>query len=200
MPCLTIDRVYDYLDGALSPVEREDVERHLAGCASCRKCLEIRREIAGAASVLPDMPVPDDFAAGIMAKVAEMPAYGQKKAVRTLAWAAGVFAFLASAFGVYAFWTGQGALVLLQKWGGGFVTYLQAAAGVAAKGMKLLILGAKIIVDVSSQALATLQSVASMISPEGRAIVAGGTLVILFTGGVFLRRRNAASEKSHEEE
>lgn len=200
MPCLTVDRIYDYLDGALSPVEREDFEHHLAGCASCRKALEIRREIAGAASVLPDVPVPGDFAAGIMAKVAEMPSYGPKKAVRTLAWAAGVTAFLASAFGTYAFWTGQGALPLLQRWGSGFVTYLQTAAGVAAKGFKLLYLGAKIIADVSSQALATFQSVASLISPEGRAVVAGAVLFILFSGGVFLRRRNAASEKMHEEE
>jgi anti-sigma factor RsiW len=200
MPCLTPDRIYDYLDGALSPGEREDIERHLAGCAACRCVLEVRQKISGAAAELPDVPVPDDFASGIMAKVAEMPAYGPKKAVRGLFWAAGTAAFLASVFGVYAFWTGQGALNLLQSWGGDFVSYLQTAVGAAAKGLKLLILGGKIIADVSSQALSTLQSVASMISPEGRAVIAGGALVILFSGGVFLRRRNAVSENTHEEE
>jgi anti-sigma factor RsiW len=201
MPCLTADRIYDYLDGALSAAEREDLERHLAGCAACRCALDVRRKIAGAAAGLPDAPVPDDFAAGIMAKVAEMPVYAPKKAVRRFFWAAGgAAAVLASVLGLYAFWTDQGVLALLQRWGGGFVSCLQTTAGAAAKGLKLLLLGGKIIAEVSSQALSTLQSVASMMGPEARIVVAGGALVILLSGGAFLRRRNAVSEKPHHEE
>lgn len=199
MPCLTFDRIYEYLDGTLGPAERGEVDRHLAGCAFCRRALEIRRTIAEAASALPDEPVPDDFAAGVMVRVAERPAYGPRKTVRALLWAAGAAGLLVSACAVYAFWTGQGIPAVLQRWGGGFASYLQAAAAAAARGLKLLYLGSKIIADISSQALSTLQSVASMISPEGRAVVAGMTLLILFSGGVFLRRRNAVSEKTHEE-
>ena len=199
MTCLAADRLYDYLDGALSPVEREDAERHLAGCASCRAALEIRRKIADAASALPDVPVPDDFAAGIMVKITHRPKDSPNKAVRAPVWAAGAALVLASVFVAYAFWTGQGALFLFQKWGGALVSYLQAASGAAAKGLKLLVLAGKVIADVTSGALAALQSVASMISPEGRAVVGGGALVVLFTGGVFLRRRNAVSEKTHDE-
>jgi predicted anti-sigma-YlaC factor YlaD len=200
MSCLTAGRLYDYLDGVLSAPDREDVERHLADCEACRRALDVRQRIAGAAADLPDFEIPGDFTARIMAQVSERPAYVPKKAVRIFAWAAAAAATIGSAFGVYAFWTGQGALALLQKWGGAFGTYLQNAAGVAIKGLKLFVLSGKIIADVSGQVLATLQSVAAMMGPEARVIVAGMALVILFSGGMFLRHRTAVSEKIDEEE
>ncbi len=200
MSCLTAGRLYDYLDGALSAPDREDVERHLADCEACRRALDVRQRIAGAAADLPDFEIPGDFTARVMAQVSERPAYAPKKAVRIFAWAAAIAATIGSGFGLYALLSGQGALALLQKWGAAFGTYLQNAAGVAIKGLKLFVLSGKIIADVSSQVLATLQSVAAMMGPEARVIVAGMALVILFSGGMFLRRRTAVSEKIDEEE
>jgi anti-sigma factor RsiW len=194
MSCLTADRLYDYLDGTLTAPDREEVERHLAGCAACQIALDVRRRVAGAAAEWPDFEIPDDFTARVMTKVSAMPAYAPKRVKKGLLWAAAAVATIGSGFGMYAFLSGQEALALLQKWGAGFGAYLQTAAGVAAKGLKLLILGGKIIADVSDQALATLQSVAEMMGPETRIFIAGGALVILFSGGMFLRRRTAASE------
>ncbi|MHB8053758.1 MAG: anti-sigma factor family protein [Candidatus Aminicenantales bacterium] len=200
MPCLTADRIYDYLDEALAVPDRNEVERHLAGCAACRCALETRQRISVVAANLTDFEIPDDFTARVMKKVAAMPAYAPKKVKEGFLWAAAAVATIGSGFGLYALLSGQEALALLQKWGSAFGTYLQTAAGVAAKGLKLMTLSVKIIADVSGQALATLQSVAEMMGPEIRVVVIGGTLIILFTGGMFLRRRTAVSEIFHEEE
>src|SRR3954469_22553440 len=35
----------DYVDGALGPAGREDIERHLAGCAGCRQTVDDLRAI-----------------------------------------------------------------------------------------------------------------------------------------------------------
>src|SRR4051812_1243843 len=38
----------DYVDGALVPGGREDIDRHLAGCAACRQTVEDLRAILAA--------------------------------------------------------------------------------------------------------------------------------------------------------
>jgi anti-sigma factor RsiW len=38
----------DYVDGALGPAERRDVDQHLTGCATCRRTVEDLRDILGA--------------------------------------------------------------------------------------------------------------------------------------------------------
>ncbi|MDI3317053.1 MAG: zf-HC2 domain-containing protein [Bacillota bacterium] len=40
-----------YAAGTLSPAERQEVDRHLASCAACRRELQLWREIAGAVAV-----------------------------------------------------------------------------------------------------------------------------------------------------
>jgi anti-sigma-K factor RskA len=42
----------DYVDGALGPVERHDVEQHVAGCAACRQTVDDLREILEASRSL----------------------------------------------------------------------------------------------------------------------------------------------------
>jgi anti-sigma factor RsiW len=40
------NRVYEYLDGTLSPGAQAAAERHLSGCAACRQALGAERQIA----------------------------------------------------------------------------------------------------------------------------------------------------------
>jgi hypothetical protein len=195
MPCLTLDRLYDYLDGALPAGEKAEVDRHLADCPGCRSALEARRLLAEAAGNLPPFAVPDGFAAGIMARI---PAAPMKKARRGPAWAVGGAAFTLAGFSLAVILSGQGVLSFLRKAGGAFGSYLEGALSLAAKGLKILTLAGKIIVTLSGQVLDTLRSIAEMIGPEGRAVVAGGALVIVITGGMFLRRRQTLSERPHD--
>jgi len=195
MPCLTVDRLYDYLDGALAAEESAAVECHLEGCPTCRHALDARKRLAVAAESLPPFSVPDNFAACIMAKLPALPA---KKTRLRLVWASAAAATVASGFGLGVLLSGQGVLVTLQKIGTAFGSYLQGALNFAAKGLKLLALAGKIIETMSSQVLTGLRSVADMIGPEGQAVLAGGTLVIMITGGMFLRRRQILSERTHD--
>lgn len=199
MSCLSVGRLYDFLDGALPPAEKEAVERHLAACPSCRRALENRKCLAEAARALPPFAVPEDFAAGILARLPALPATKVKKTRLWLGWSAAVTTTILAGFGLAAIFSGQGAPAFLQRMGAGFGTYLQGAFNVFAKGLKLLVTAGKIVGTISGQVLATLRSVADMVGPEARIVIAGGTLVILVSGAMLLRRRQILTEKSHHE-
>ncbi len=52
------DLINEYVDGGLTPTERADVERHLAGCARCRALADDLRELTAAARNLPAVEPP----------------------------------------------------------------------------------------------------------------------------------------------
>lgn len=47
-------RLSEYLDGDLTPVERSELEEHLAACETCRRVLDELRIVMAHAAVLPD--------------------------------------------------------------------------------------------------------------------------------------------------
>lgn len=47
-------RLSEYLDGDLTPVERSELEEHLAACETCRRVLDELRIVMAQAAVLPD--------------------------------------------------------------------------------------------------------------------------------------------------
>ncbi len=198
MTCLTVDRLYDCLDGGLAGAEKEAVERHLGSCETCRRALAVREWIAGAASDLPAFKVPEDFAARVMEKASTLPAPVAKKFNIRLVWPAAAAAAITAGFGLAVILPGQGTLASLQKMGAAFGTYLQNAAAFAAKGLKLAVLGGKIIGDISGRVLDLLRSVAEMAGPETQAVLAAGTLIIIISGSMYLHHRPAVSERTHE--
>jgi anti-sigma factor RsiW len=62
-------RLSDYLDGELSPAERDAVERHLAECEECTSTLEELRAVVSAAGRLPERPPARDLWPGIEARL-----------------------------------------------------------------------------------------------------------------------------------
>ena len=55
-----IERISDYIDGALTPDEARDVETHLAGCDACRTAVaELRSIVAEARALEPTVPATD---------------------------------------------------------------------------------------------------------------------------------------------
>ncbi len=71
MSCLSLDQVYRYLEGEIDSGERKRLEEHLASCDACRDAVEVRRFLAEAASSLPDLEIPSDFSARVMAGIAD---------------------------------------------------------------------------------------------------------------------------------
>jgi predicted anti-sigma-YlaC factor YlaD len=198
MHCLTADRLYTLLDGDLSSSEKTEIDRHLSACETCRSALAARKRIAEAAAGLPPFEVPADFAAGIMARIPVSPARaGSLFRGWRIALAAGA-ATVALGFGLTALFSGRGVSALLQAAAAAFGGYLHDAANLFGKGLKVLLLAGKIVGEIAGQVLATLRTVAGSVGPETQAVLAGGSLAILITGALFLRRRIALSERTHE--
>ncbi|HXI94967.1 MAG TPA: zf-HC2 domain-containing protein [Candidatus Acidoferrum sp.] len=55
-----VELMTDYLEGALSPVERARFDEHIAGCDGCRAYLEQLRMTRRVLGRLADEPVPAD--------------------------------------------------------------------------------------------------------------------------------------------
>lgn len=69
MSCLRPEEIYGFLEGLLDPERRAAVAAHLDACPACRARAEERRLLVEGAAGLPDLPLPPDFAARVMARV-----------------------------------------------------------------------------------------------------------------------------------
>jgi anti-sigma factor RsiW len=65
------ERLSDYIDGSLSPSEREEVERHLAECEECANTLADLRGVVARVQALNDRPPAGDLWPGIAAFIGE---------------------------------------------------------------------------------------------------------------------------------
>jgi anti-sigma factor RsiW len=72
MSCLRINDIYEHIEGSLAPERRVEMERHLAACSKCRQAVEDRKSIAGAASSLEPLALPEDFTDRVMARIAPL--------------------------------------------------------------------------------------------------------------------------------
>ena len=63
------DRLSDYLDGGLSPADRQGLEAHLTSCPACAVALADLREVVARARTLEDAPPAQDLWAGIEAQL-----------------------------------------------------------------------------------------------------------------------------------
>jgi hypothetical protein len=69
MKCLRPEEIYDFFEGLLDPERRRAVATHLDACPACRAGAEERRLLVEASTGLPDLPLPPDFAARVMARI-----------------------------------------------------------------------------------------------------------------------------------
>lgn len=91
------DRLTAYLEGALSVDAMQWVERHLESCKLCREAVQRERRMLRGLDRLGGIELPQDFVEGVMARVAQYPAYQPTKKIplrRVAAWAAGLAACL----------------------------------------------------------------------------------------------------------
>ncbi|MFP5503524.1 MAG: anti-sigma factor family protein, partial [Candidatus Sericytochromatia bacterium] len=69
----TEERLSDYLDGALAPEERAQVDAHLEGCEHCRQDLEELRFVVEMLHKVPQEDVPEGLSARIHEALAALP-------------------------------------------------------------------------------------------------------------------------------
>jgi len=185
MICLSLDRLYRYLDRDLSPEEAAEVEVHLSACARCRERAEERRALSQAASSLPELELPDGFAKAIMGRIirAEAP---HKSWLVILGVGLGT---LGIGLGALILASGRSAAGLLLGFGRGSLQSVQDVFVLLVKFFKLLLLAVKILPDLAGTALRGLSRVSGSLPAEILAVAAVVVLILMSSLLVGFRRR-----------
>jgi anti-sigma factor RsiW len=76
------DNITECMDGLLSPVEQQTLDRHLAGCESCRALIESARQDREALTNLAPVPVPPELRQLVMGRLQSE----KKKTKKQSAW------------------------------------------------------------------------------------------------------------------
>jgi anti-sigma factor RsiW len=84
-------RLYEYLDGNLSPWAQAAAERHLAGCAACRQALDAERQIAQSLSgtfrrMTDAVQLPPEMGRRVLAALADERRASGEEPGRVFAW------------------------------------------------------------------------------------------------------------------
>lgn len=85
MTHLTEETLNEYLDNALAPAIRADVDAHLAGCADCRSAFESMRSLFAEIESLPGMALERDLTSTVVAQIEAMSV--KVSVPRPLGWA-----------------------------------------------------------------------------------------------------------------
>jgi predicted anti-sigma-YlaC factor YlaD len=180
MNCFKVNDIYDYLEGILSPERREEIEGHLALCPGCRQAVEDRKLIAGAASSLAPLAVPDAFTDRVMARIAPVKVKNQAWLI-VLASASSLLALTA----MVMIASRSSALSILLSAGRSFWEYFKSAAVLTAKVSTLLTLAGKTLRPLLEAAYKGLSVLTSFIHPGLQVLIlvlAIGLVVSLFFG------------------
>jgi len=154
------DRLSAYIEGALSPDGTRWIELHLKKCEVCRAALEREKSFLEQIGSLRSIQPPPDFTEGVMARVAQQPAYQPPAEVpwrKVAGWSVGLAASLVAVLGL-------GVWVAISS---------DAVAGADATG--LLSRAITGLAEVSSFLIST---VGSFVSPAMALAKAGATIVL----------------------
>ncbi len=69
MSCLSIHRIYEYLENQLPEPQKAECEAHLEECPRCRRLVENRRRFLNAADTLPELTLPENFPLQVMTRI-----------------------------------------------------------------------------------------------------------------------------------
>jgi anti-sigma factor RsiW len=72
----------EYLDGALAPAQRSDIDAHLAACAECAARLSDLRALFATLDALPEEPLARDLTANVLAQLPTRPHIVARAALR----------------------------------------------------------------------------------------------------------------------
>jgi len=192
MTCLKIADIYAYLEEDLSPGQKEKIERHIDACPRCREAIEERKFLSEAASSLPDLDIPADFTARVMAKIAPAKRH---LSVWLIAFTAGLssLALLLTLVVI----PGEGNLPTLWTslshalWG-----YAKNAAVLMARLITVFSVAGKVLSSLFHPISKGLSLLTSLISPGVQIFIMTLTLVLLITLFYVLRKKFMMGEKT----
>jgi anti-sigma factor RsiW len=201
MICPVLDSIYEYLDGGLSAAERAAFEAHLAVCPGCRAALAERRAIAEAATTLPAIEVPADFAESIMSRLPAGPAEealaARARVPRLAAVLTGASALGAVAIAVSMI-TGNGLFGIFLGFGRILQTTAVSSSQAILKAAKIAVHLGRMAVEFLSRLVEGFRIAASFIGPEGQIIVVATVVAATLAAGILFGRK-LNMEKKHDE-
>lgn len=182
------------LEGALEPEETVRMEAHLASCEVCRAVREDRKAFLETLSTLPDLEVPPDLAARIMARAFPRKARLSRRLIivagaPALAVFGGLAYVLATGGNLAGFLLGAGKA----SWGAArdFSLFLIKLA-------RLTILSLTLLARIAAELIEAMGRLGSMIGPE---VYAAGLFLTLAAAAACylgLRRKFAGGENAHD--
>jgi hypothetical protein len=185
MNCLSLDQVYLFLEGELTPEEISGITGHTATCEKCRNAVEDRRILMEAAESLPRLQVPSDVTQQVMARI-----FPQKSQIRLwIATLATGFSLVVAIF-LAAFLQSNlsfsGTFIQLNRSLWGFVSNLSVFF---IKLIKIISLAFNLLVQLSSYIYKALTSMTSVIGIEVQITLVVLTILLSVTAFYGVRRK-----------
>ena len=192
MSCLKIGDLYAYLEGELSPTQKENTEGHLSSCPRCREALAERRLLSEAALSLPDLEIPADFTEQVMAAIVPVR---RRLPVWLIATAAGLSSLMLLLL-VAVISGEENLLTLLARLNHSFWGYAKNAVVLGAKLLTLLSLTGKVLGSLSQPIFKGLSVLTSLLRPGGQVFLMIFALVVFVMLFYFLSKKLMMGEKT----
>lgn len=192
MRCLSIEKIYLYLEKELPAAEERDIHNHLAACPKCKKAVEERRLLLQAAESLPLWKTPPDFAQQVMARI-----FPEK--VSPLAWlgaAASGMASLILAVVLFALVTGQSFSSLLFNIYHMGLEFVKNLSPLFVKTLKVASLLIKILQQLGELLIKGLILLTAIISPQVQIIIIAVAVIFIASSIYGIKRKLLIGEKA----
>jgi hypothetical protein len=183
MSCLTVDKIYLYLEDELPVDERDSIDKHISVCEACKILLEDRKKMMQAVRSLPPLDMPADFTQQVMARI-----FPRTSPVRI--WVAGLatgfslmmFIFLAIFLQSDISFSGTIVRMNSSLW-----TFVKNLSVFSVKLIKIASVILGILIQFGGFVFKTLGSLATLVRPEFQIFLV--TLTIIFSVSVLYMMR-----------
>ena len=191
MGCLTIEQIYLFLEGELSPQEVQTIHAHLESCPRCRKAIDARRSLVQAVDSLPRFKVPPDFTQQVMARI-----FPEKAPLR--AWIKAIAGGLSSmvfAFFLYYIFSGKNLAEVFVSLNQFFLSAFRTLSTGFVKAFKLIWHLIDLVMQFFSFLLKGFSQLTTIVRPEVQVAVIA--LILLVSALLFIgvRRKLMMGEK-----
>jgi hypothetical protein len=189
--CLTVERIYSYLEKELSSSESKSIRQHLAGCLKCRKALEERRILHQTIEGLPSWQVPSGFTQQVMDRIfpAKAPLWGWLAAL------AGGFVIFILSLGIYVLATGQNLSSIFINFSQTLWLQIKNLSLVFIKFFKLIYIILKIIRELIEHIFSGFLHISTILGPEVQIPI---TIILILSSSFIvygIRRKLLFGEK-----
>lgn len=193
MKCITVEKIYLYLEKELSRAEYKKVKEHLTVCPHCQRAFKERQLLTQAADGLPRWETPPGFTQQVMDRI-----FPAKTSVKSWigALSAG-FASMVLALFIYSAASGQNIVNLFIHINDAFWNAISNIPPLLVKLIKMASIFITILFRFLGWILKSLSLLTTIISPEVQAIAIVITL-ILIVSSIYGLRKKFLLEIKHE--